>query len=137
MVRYCRLYSPHALMLPVQAMLGSVPMPYMYASLKLCCLLRPYLSVCQCPLYVQNETVLPVQAIHDGVSVPSEHRTTSGWEAFLKGVGLVWVSLTKPVKKKSSQDAGVYSIFVELVHQSISAAHHLQYSSHCLDSNTC
>ena len=135
MVRYCRLHSSHALMSPVQAMLASVPMPHMYASLKLCCLLRLYLSVCQCPLYVQNETVLPAQAIHDGVCVPSEHRTTSGWQAFLKAVGLVWVSLTKPVKKKSSKDAGVYSMFVALVHQRNSAAHRFQYSSYCLDSN--
>ncbi|KAL0025980.1 hypothetical protein WJX77_010392 [Trebouxia sp. C0004] len=43
------------------------------------------------------------QAIHDGVSVPSVHRKTPGWEAFLKEVGLVWAELPKPMKKKSSK----------------------------------
>ncbi len=38
--------------------------------------------------------------------MPTVHRNTPGWEAFLKEVGLVWGEVPKPVKKKSSKTAG-------------------------------
>ncbi len=60
-----------------------------------------------------GQDVLPVQAIHDGVTVPSAHRKTPGWEAFLKGVGLVLGEVPKP-KKKSAKAAGIHGTFLHL-----------------------
>ena len=43
--------------------------------------------------------LLPIQAIHDGLFVPSVHRKLVCWEAFLKEVGLVLVEGIKQKKK--------------------------------------
>ena len=46
-----------------------------------------------------------MQAICEGVSVPSVHRKTPGWEAFLKGVGLVAREMPKQKKRRKGIEA--------------------------------
>ena len=46
-----------------------------------------------------------MQAICGGVSVPSVHRKTPGWEAFLNGVGLVASEVPKQKKRRKGIEA--------------------------------